>query len=194
MIETTLDNWVEEKVPIKRLKNIFQIWKENDEKVPFAVRRRSVSGQYYTVVERIEIKKWPYGDAFGYPTINGQYSGHYEYSKEWRNQKKIPCSGCYQWTLAENVKIFQDFSIFDLSKSFKAKKIERTSILEKKGAYTFDEIRGIYPKAYAKWNPEDDENLKNLFKAGKSDEELASIFQRKIRAIESRLVKLGLKT
>lgn len=62
---------------------------------------------------------------------------------------------------------------------------------EKPRAYTFDEIHVKYPKAYAKWSPEDDEKLKSLYHSGKTNDELAHIFQRKTGAIESRLVKLG---
>jgi hypothetical protein len=84
-------------------KNIFEIWRDNGETVPFAVRRWNWSDQYYTIVTKIEIKKWPYGNAYGYPTINGMYSDHYNYDKNWRTKKMIPCAGCYQWTIVENV-------------------------------------------------------------------------------------------
>lgn len=83
-------------------KNIFEIWKENGEKTPFAVRRENWANQYYTIVTGVVIKKWPYGDAYGYTTINGTFSKHYEYDKRWRDSGIIPCCGCYQWTLVEN--------------------------------------------------------------------------------------------
>jgi hypothetical protein len=66
------------------IKNIFEIWKDNEEKVPFTVRRQNWSDQYYTIVTKIEITKWPYGNAYGYPTINGNYSNHYMYDKNSR--------------------------------------------------------------------------------------------------------------
>ena len=88
-------------------KNIFQIWKENGEKIPFAVRRRNWSNRYYTVVMAINIKKWPYGDAFGYSTKNGVYSNHYEYDNAWKKNGIIPCAGCYQWTIVGNPRIYE---------------------------------------------------------------------------------------
>ena len=83
--------------------NIFQIWDSIGRKTPFAVRRDNWTEDYYTVVENIECENLPYGKAFGYSTINGEYSNHYEYSYKWRSDKIIPCCGCYQWTLVENV-------------------------------------------------------------------------------------------
>jgi hypothetical protein len=78
--------------------NIFQIWRELGEIAPFAVRRDNWSHQYYTVVENVEIKNWPYGIARGYATRNGYPSNHYDYDKKWRANREIPCAGCYQWT------------------------------------------------------------------------------------------------
>ena len=83
-------------------KNIFEIWKDNGEKLPFAVRRDNWSSEYASIVEEIEIRKWPYGIARGYATRNGKRSNHYSYSAEWRKDRQIPCAGCYQWTLVEN--------------------------------------------------------------------------------------------
>lgn len=83
-------------------KNIFEIWKENGEKLPFSVRRDNWSTEYATVVEEIEIRKWPYGIARGYPTRNGEKSNHYYYSSEWRKNRQIPCAGNYQWTLVKD--------------------------------------------------------------------------------------------
>src|ERR1700739_3611616 len=82
--------------------NIFEIWDSIGRKTPFAVRRVNWTEEYYTVVEKIDCTSLPYGNAFGYPTINGKYSDHYDYDKKWRKDKLIPCCGCYQWTLVEN--------------------------------------------------------------------------------------------
>lgn len=48
-------------------KNIFLLWRENGEILPFKVAKRSWSAEagHYLIVERVEIKKWPYGDAWG---------------------------------------------------------------------------------------------------------------------------------
>jgi len=83
--------------------NIFQIWDSIGRKTPFAVRRDNWNNEYYTVVESVECEALPYGKAFGYPTFNGYYSTHYEYDSKWKKDKLIPCCGCYQWTLVENV-------------------------------------------------------------------------------------------
>jgi hypothetical protein len=58
--------------------------------------------------------------------------------------------------------------------------------------YSVDKIRAKFPKAYAKWSPEDDEKLKMLYQSGKSVKELADQFQRKESAIRARLEKLKL--
>lgn len=85
--------------------NIFQIWDSIGRKTPFAVRRENWSAEFYTVVEKIECEKMPYGKAYGYPVSNGKYSSHYEYDKKWRESKLIPCCGCYQWILVEDSEI-----------------------------------------------------------------------------------------
>lgn len=84
-------------------KNIFQIWDEIGRKTPFAVRRDNWSEKFYTIVEKVEIKKFPYGYAYGFSTTNGVYTNHYDYDSTWRRKRIIPCCGCYQWTLVENV-------------------------------------------------------------------------------------------
>lgn len=89
-------------------KNIFEIWKDNGERTPFAVRRWNWTSEYYTIVIGVIVKKWPYGDAYGYPTVNGTYSNHYEYDTRWKNGRIIPCCGCYQWTLVENPRIDEE--------------------------------------------------------------------------------------
>jgi len=59
-------------------------------------------------------------------------------------------------------------------------------------AYSIQEIRQKYPKAYERWTGDEDVHLKNEFTKGKTINELADIFQRKPNAIRSRLQKLGL--
>ncbi len=80
--------------------------------MPFAVKRDNWSDEYYTFVEKVECEKLPYGKAFGYATIYGKYSSHYNYDKKWREEKLIPCSGCYQWTLVENADLSLNQSLF----------------------------------------------------------------------------------
>jgi len=69
--------------------------------------------------------------------------------------------------------------------------LTQTSKPEKK-AYSVDSIRKECPKAYAKWNADDDERLWSPHQLGRSANELASVFQRRPGAIESRLRMLAL--
>lgn len=71
-------------------KNIFQLWRENGEVLPFKVAKSSWSAEagHYLIVERVEIKTWPYGNAWG------QY--------HWRGEpgaaaEKISQPGTYTW-------------------------------------------------------------------------------------------------
>jgi hypothetical protein len=71
-------------------KNIFQLWHENGEVLPFKVAKSSWSAEagHYLIVERIKIKTWPYGDAWG------QY--------HWRGvpgetNEKVNQPGTYTW-------------------------------------------------------------------------------------------------
>mgnify|MGYP001774260358 CR=1 FL=1 len=59
-------------------------------------------------------------------------------------------------------------------------------------AYTVEQIRREYPKAYMKWTDEEDKRLKSEYALGKTITELARILQRKPSAIRSRLRKLGM--
>lgn len=55
-----------------------------------------------------------------------------------------------------------------------------------------DEIRKKHPRAYEKWNDEEDQRLTKLFQSGAGTKEIAYILQRQPGAITSRLSKLGL--
>lgn len=72
-------------------KNIFQLWEENGQRVPFTVAKSSWSAEkgHYLVVEEIRIKKWPYGDAWGQYFWNGQPG----------ERDKIKAAGTYSWKL-----------------------------------------------------------------------------------------------
>lgn len=83
--------------------------------------------------------------------------------------------------LEENLEAFAD----GLAEAIK---VMRT----KPKAYTLDNVRRIYPRAYAKWTAEEDERLKEQYQQGIGIPELAKSFQRKQSAIRSRLAKLGL--
>lgn len=55
-----------------------------------------------------------------------------------------------------------------------------------------EQVKAVHPNAYAKWTPEDDKVLEELFRAGSNAAELGQHFQRQKGAITSRLRKLGL--
>jgi hypothetical protein len=53
-------------------KNVFQLWKEGGERLPFKVIRWTWNNATSAfLVERIEIGKWPYGKAWGRFIRNG---------------------------------------------------------------------------------------------------------------------------
>lgn len=88
------------------------------------------------------------------------------------------------------VMIFQDnMSVFN--EGF-IKALEFMFVKNESKAYSIQEIRQKYPKAYEKWTEKEDVHLKNEFNQGKTINELTDIFQRKPGAIRSRLKKLGL--
>ena len=69
--------------------NIFELWALNDRKLPMKVIRESwnQATDHFMLVERIEIRKWPYGLAWGRYHKNGKAG----------NEQKIGCAGSYQW-------------------------------------------------------------------------------------------------
>ncbi len=71
-------------------KNLFEIWRENGEKLPFmAIIDSWDENKHYALVERIEIKKWPYGNAFGQYFFNGKPG----------ERGLISNAGTYRWKL-----------------------------------------------------------------------------------------------
>lgn len=78
----------------------------------------------------------------------------------------------------------------NISKSEDFSKICSLSADLKNKAYDVQEIRKRYPKAYAPWTDEEDNELLKKYKIGISSRELAKIFGRQAGAIRSRLEKL----
>jgi hypothetical protein len=74
-------------------KNIFQLWKENGEQVPFAVAKSTWSAEagHYLIVERVGIKEWPYGSAWG----------HYHWNGLPGPREKVKAAGTYNWKRVE---------------------------------------------------------------------------------------------
>ncbi|MGX5832437.1 hypothetical protein [Mesorhizobium sp. 43Arga] len=71
-------------------KNIVQLWRENGEVLPFKAVKSSWSADvgHYLVVERVEVKTWPYGNAWGQCHWQGVPGGHGE---------KVNQPGTYTW-------------------------------------------------------------------------------------------------
>lgn len=74
-------------------KNIFELWRENGENLPIFVRKGTWSDAkgHYARIDRIEVKNWPYGIAYG------QYFFHGRAGKK----GQIDASGTYQWKIVE---------------------------------------------------------------------------------------------
>ncbi len=57
---------------------------------------------------------------------------------------------------------------------------------------SIEELQKTNPRAFAKWNTAEDNNLINMFKSGKEIKEIADILERSIGSIRARLEKFGL--
>jgi hypothetical protein len=72
-------------------KNVFQLWKDNGEKLPFKVVRWTWNPRRTVfLVERIEVKKWPYGTAWGRYARDGAQDVE---------QRQLDNAGSYQWRM-----------------------------------------------------------------------------------------------
>lgn len=79
--------------------NLFQIWYDLGQKVPFAVRRESWNpASSYEVVTKVEIGKFPYGKAWGYFRRREQ-----NLSEPDGEPCEVNCAGCYQWFLVDDI-------------------------------------------------------------------------------------------
>jgi hypothetical protein len=76
-------------VPERDWHNIFELWDTNDRKLPLKVVRQTWNqgADHYTLVERIEVRNWPYGYAWGRYFRNGKLE----------DEQKIASAGSYQW-------------------------------------------------------------------------------------------------
>lgn len=70
-------------------KNVFELWKENGESVPFKVIRWTWNPTTVFLVERVEIGKWPFGKAWGTFIRNGVQGP----------TEKLANAGSYQWKI-----------------------------------------------------------------------------------------------
>jgi hypothetical protein len=76
-------------VPERDWHNIFEVWDKNGRTLPFKVVRESWSqtGNHYYLVEKIEIRYWPYGFAWGRYVRDGNAG----------EEQRIRGAGSYQW-------------------------------------------------------------------------------------------------
>jgi len=79
--------------------NVFQIWRKYGGKTPFAVRRWSWHPKSCFIVTNIQVKKFPYGDAYGYFHSWREGRSNIDLLKLGKEGKyeKLNCAGCYQW-------------------------------------------------------------------------------------------------
>jgi hypothetical protein len=73
-------------------KNVFELWKANGEKLPFKVIRWTWNPATNFLVERVEIRKWPYGKAWGRFVRGGVADA---------NSEALSCAGTYEWKIVE---------------------------------------------------------------------------------------------
>ncbi len=86
------ENTIEVKGRAER-KNIFQLWRENGEVLPFNVVLNSWDPtKRYAEITAVDIKKWPYGNAMGQYFI-GDQPGH---------KSKIRNAGSFTWSLKDS--------------------------------------------------------------------------------------------
>lgn len=84
------------------MKNLFQIYFDNNKKCPFVVRRENWSTNYGLLVSKVIPRKTPngwYGIAYGYglPPLDG--SPENSYFGIPGEPQEIKCSGCFQWQI-----------------------------------------------------------------------------------------------
>jgi len=80
------------------MKNVFQLWNENDGKLPFKVRRWSWHPSTYFLVKEIKDVKLDYFEKTG--KLYGKAFGDMYLRSSLRSQnKRLNCDGCYQWKI-----------------------------------------------------------------------------------------------
>lgn len=73
-----------------------------------------------------------------------------------------------------------------------AEALETGPVANEGKSYSVEEIRHDHPRAYEKWSADEDCRLTELFRSGKSAQEIGAILHSQSGAIHSRLVKLNL--
>ncbi len=92
-------------------------------------------------------------------------------------------------TLKDFAKLFHDNSEYDKAQFLYHSMFKITAVTLPK-AKRREKLRDIYPRAYAKWTPEEDDVLRSQFqKEQLTIEEIATRLQRRVGGIRSRLIK-----
>jgi len=81
----------------ENLKNVFELWMENDKNLPFKVRRFSWHPETFFLVKKIDAK-WDYYEKTG-KLYGKAYGDMYLKGKLASQDISLNCIGCYQWEL-----------------------------------------------------------------------------------------------
>src|SRR5262245_18279714 len=82
------------------MSNIFELWRRNGELLPFGARRASWAETTHVLVEEIKIRRWPYGEAFGWVYVRGEKQPPLD-AKAPLSRSRVPdisCAGSYHWS------------------------------------------------------------------------------------------------
>ena len=83
------------------MKNVFELWLENDKKLPFKVRRWSWHPSTYFIVKEIKDVKWDYFQEKG-KLYGKAYGDMYLRGKLADVNIQLNGSGSYQWQLVDD--------------------------------------------------------------------------------------------
>lgn len=79
--------------PQTKWKNIFELWQDNGQQLPFKVAKSTWSAEagHYLIVDEVKIKKWPYGAAWG----------RYHWQGVAGPREPVKAAGTYNWKLLD---------------------------------------------------------------------------------------------
>ena len=89
-----------------RFNNIMQLWSQNDEDLPFIVRRNTWSEYSLMIVVGVRIREWPYGVAWGYYVNDGRIS---------EKEQDVKCAGNFSWELLIDKDLLEKFKALEIS-------------------------------------------------------------------------------
>lgn len=120
------------------MKNIFQIWEENNKKIPFCVSKGNWSNpDVYVIVKEVIPDGKGYGEAFGIPVTEGIINNYFEHSAKWKYKRIIPSAGTYNWKSR-----FEKSTEIKNSCNFKNEKTEEKNIYNLRDKIPFGKFKG----------------------------------------------------